>query len=74
MASSVPGPLAIIEELPSADNTRQWRLLDEPGGAPRSMVVGHPRSDGTLLLDCWPCGYACGHIDLVRATLEHTGA
>jgi hypothetical protein len=73
MASSVYGPPAIIEEQPPTGNTRQWRILDEPGGTLRAVVVGQPRSDGTLL-DCWPCGYSCGHIDLVRAELEQTSA
>jgi hypothetical protein len=73
MASSVPGHATRIEELLTG-KTRRWQIADEPGGALRAVVVGQPRSDGTLLLDCWPCGYSCGHIDLVRAELEHTSA
>jgi hypothetical protein len=73
MALPPPGRETIIEELLPAGKTRQWRLVDEPGGTPRALVVGRSRSDGTLLLDCRPCGYRCRHIDLVRAALGRIG-
>jgi hypothetical protein len=63
----------MIEELPPATRVRRWRILDKQGGTPHAVVVGHLRSDGTLLLDCWPCGYGCEHVEMVRQALEHAG-
>jgi len=59
----------IVEELPSANDRRQWRILHPSDGTIAAYVGESITPDRALF--CWRCGdIGCGHAQIVRAHVD----